>query len=161
MLIKYNPEDFLQKNDDVYCVTGVTGITGPSLMNQYQIIDLPAFFKHAVEEAATESKMKRSVATLSHLQYFMHSSNHNPINWEDLTHDHMTQYVWCPFVTYMGKYARNKTKVKFDDCNSSDLKNSKRIKKSNKDSFFSQGFIPNMCKFKNRHLSGNIFTIRG
>ena len=60
----------------------------------------------------------------------MRSSNHDPINWGDLTHDHITQYFWVPFATYMGKYSRNKTKVKFADVNSSALKKSaKSLKK--------------------------------
>ena len=77
-----------------------------------------------MEEEATESKKKRSVAALSHLQDFMHASNHDLIKWEDLTHDHMTQYFWGLFATYMGKHARNKTKVKFANGNSSASKNS-------------------------------------
>ena len=93
MLIKTIPEDYLQNYDDVSCVTGVTGITGPSFASQDIRSDLPALLQHAVEESATESKKKRSVAALSHLQYFMRASNHNPINWEDLTHDHMSKVL--------------------------------------------------------------------
>ena len=109
MLIKSIPEDYLQNDDGVYYVTGVIEINGPSFISQDRRSDLPAFFQHTVEEAETESKKKRPVAALSHLQQFMHASNHDPINWEDLTHDHMTQDFWGPFVTYMGKYAMNKT----------------------------------------------------
>ena len=67
----------------------------------------------------------------------MHASNHDPINWEDLTHDHMTQDFWGPFSTYVGKYARNKTKVDFADENSSSSRKSLKNWKK-KDSFFSQ-----------------------
>ena len=55
-----------------------------------------------MEEAATVSNKKRSVAALSHLQEFMHASNHDPINWEDPTHDNMTQDFWGQFSTGMG-----------------------------------------------------------
>ena len=82
----------------------MTEITGPSLIIQDRRSYLPAFFKHAVKEVASEPKKKCSVAALSPLQDFMQASNHDPINWEDLTHDHMTQYFWGPFETYMGKY---------------------------------------------------------
>ena len=94
------------------------GITGPSFISQDRRSDLQAFFQNSVEEAATESKKKRSVDDLSHIQDFVHASNHDTINWQNLTHDHMTQDFWGPFETYMGKYARNKTKVKFSDGNS-------------------------------------------
>ena len=59
----------------------------------------------------------------------MHASNHELINWEDLNHDNMTQAFWGPFATYMGKYARNKGKVKFSDGNASSSKNSANIQK--------------------------------
>ena len=124
MIIKSIPEYYLQKNDGVSCVTGVTGITGPSFISQAIRSDLPAFFLIKVEEVATESKKKFSFAALSHLQDFMHASNHDLINWEGLTHDCMTQDFWGPFATYMGKYARNKTKGKSSDGNSSASKKS-------------------------------------
>ena len=41
MLIKSIPEDYLQNDDDVSCVTGVTGITGPSFISQDRRSDLP------------------------------------------------------------------------------------------------------------------------
>ena len=75
------------------------GITGPSLIIQGWRSDLPSLFEHAVEEVATEYKKKCSIDALSHLQDFMHASNHDPINWEGLTHDHMTQDFWGPFAT--------------------------------------------------------------
>ena len=53
MLIKYITEDYLQKNDDVSCVTEVMGIPGPLFINQERISDIPAFLQHSVEEAAT------------------------------------------------------------------------------------------------------------
>ena len=58
MLIKAIPEDYLQNDDDVYCVTGVTGINGPLFISQDRRSDLQAFFQNSVEEAATESKKK-------------------------------------------------------------------------------------------------------
>ena len=127
----------------------MAGITGPYFISQDRRSYLPAFLQHAVEEATTESKKKFSVSSLSHLQDFMHTSNHELINWEDLTHDHMTQYFWGPFSTYMGKYASNKTRVKFADGNSSSSKKSAKIRKIQRQLLFSKN-IPKMCKFKNR-----------
>ena len=138
VLINAIPEDYLQNDDDVSCVTGVTGITAPSFISQDRKSDLPAFFKHAVEEAVTESKKKRSVAALYHLQDFMHASNHEPINWEELTHDHTNQAFWGPFATYIGKYARNKSEVKFSDGNSSALKKSAKSRKKQIQLLFSR-----------------------
>ena len=102
----------------------MTGINAPSFIPQYIRIDIPDFFDYAVDELAIESKRKILVSVLSHLQDFMYASDHDPINWEDLTHDHMTQYFWVSFATYMGKYSSNKTKVKFSDGNSSASKKS-------------------------------------
>ena len=48
ILIKAIPEYYLQNYDDVSCVNGVTGITGPSFISQDRRIYLPAFFQHAV-----------------------------------------------------------------------------------------------------------------
>ena len=125
MVARYGTREYyLQNDDDVSSVNGVTGITVSSLISQDKIGDLTSLLQHSVEEAATESKNKRSVAAMSHLQYFMRASNNDLINWEDLTHYHTTQYFWGPFVTYMVKYANNKTRVKFADGNSSDSKKS-------------------------------------
>ena len=41
MLIIDTSEDFLQNDDDVSCVTGVTGITWPSFITQDKRSDLP------------------------------------------------------------------------------------------------------------------------
>ena len=57
----------------------------------------------------------------------MHSSNHEPIKWEDLTYDNTNQYFWDYFETCMVKYENNKTKLKFADVNSSATKKSVRI----------------------------------
>ena len=113
MIIKSVPEYFLQNDDDVSCVIGVTGITGISLITKDHRSDLSEFCEHAVEEAATKYKRKHSVDSLYHLQDFMHAISHDSINWEDLTNDHMNQYLWVSFATYMGKYARNKTMMNF------------------------------------------------
>ena len=111
-------EDLLQNDDDVSCGTEVTRITGTSFITQYRISDLPEFLGHSVDEAVTEFNSKHSVYDPSHLQNYMDSSKHDPIKWEDLTHDHIIQNNWDSFANYMGKYARNKTKVKFSDGNS-------------------------------------------
>ena len=50
------PENLLQNDYNVSCVTGVTVITGPLFITQDKRSDLPSFLKHAVEEAMTESK---------------------------------------------------------------------------------------------------------
>ena len=130
------------------CVTVVTGITGPSFISQDIRSDLPAFFQNAVEYAATESKKKRSVAALCHLQYFMQASNNYPINLEDLTHDHMTQYFWGSVATYMGKYAGNNTKVKFSDDNSSALKKSVKSRRKTKTASFLNNSSPRCARSK-------------
>ena len=91
-----------------------------------------------MEEATTESKRKLSVAELYHIQEFMHASNQDPINWKKLTNYHMTQYFWGTFETYMGKYARNKTKVKFSDFISSASKNSAKSRKKLRQILFSR-----------------------
>ena len=136
MLIKAVPEDYLQNDDDVSCVTVVTVITGPSFISQDRRIYLPTLFQHTVEEAATEYNKKGLVAALSHLQYFMHASNHETINWEDLIHDHMTQDFWGAFATYMGKYESNNTKFKFADGKSSFSRKSAKILKKTKTASF-------------------------
>ena len=82
-----------------------------------------------MEEAATEYKKKRSVAALFHFQDFMHASNHDPINWDNLTHDHMTQDFWGQFATYMGKYAMNNKNIRFSDGNLLTSKKSVKIRK--------------------------------
>ena len=89
-----------------------------------------------MEEAATEYKKKRSVADLFHLQDFMHASNHDPINWDNLTHDHMTQDFWGPFETYMGKYAMNNKNIRFSDGNLLTSKKSVQIRKKTKAASF-------------------------
>ena len=81
LLIKAVPQYYPQNDDDVSCVTGVTGITGPSLTTQYRRSDITEFFVNVVEEATTDSKRKRSVAALSHLQYYTDASKHDPIKW--------------------------------------------------------------------------------
>ena len=53
MLIKAIPEYYLQNDDDVFCVTGLTGITVSQIIIQDRRSDIPEFFQHAVEEAAT------------------------------------------------------------------------------------------------------------
>ena len=89
----------------------------------------------------------------------MRSSNHDPINWGDLTHDHITQYFWVPFATYMGKYSRNKTKVKFDDVNSSALKKSAKSLKKLRQLLLSR-IHPKSVQVQKRYFSGNLRAIR-
>ena len=68
----------------MYFVTGVTGITGTSFFTQDRRIDLTKEFAHAVEVSKTESKRKRPVAALAHLQDYMNTINYEPSKWEDI-----------------------------------------------------------------------------
>ena len=47
-------------------------------------------FRHAVDEAKSESKKKRSSAASVHLQDYMDEICHEPSKWEDLEHCHIT-----------------------------------------------------------------------
>ena len=112
-----------------------------------------------MEEAATQSKKKRSFSALSYLQDFMNASNHDRINWEDLTHNHMNQYFWGSFATYMVKYASNKTKVKFSDGNSSSSKKSAKSRKKQRQLLFSR--IHSKCvQVQKQIFSVNFWAIR-
>ena len=97
MLIRDISEYFLQKNDIISCVTGVTAMTGTSSVTQDRRSDVPELFGNTVEEAETGSKSKCSLVAVSHIQDFMNASKHRPIKWEDLTYDNMTQYFWVVF----------------------------------------------------------------
>ena len=55
--------------------------------------------------------MKISVAALLRVQGYMDAINHDLIKQEELTYDNITQDFWGCFVAYLGKYAKNKTKV--------------------------------------------------
>ena len=81
------------------CVTGVTCTTGTT-------------FGHAVGEAKSDSKTKRTYEASGHVQDFMDAINHQPSKWEDLEHCHMTHDFWEKFGTYLGQHANNKTMVK-------------------------------------------------
>ena len=113
-----------------YFVTVLTGITGPPFITQDKRSDIPALFGNAVESVATESKRKHSVAALSHLQDYMDAIKNNLIKLGDLTYDHMAQDFLVCSATYLGKYAKNKTMVKFANGNSSASKNSVRSYKN-------------------------------
>ena len=126
MFIRDISEYFLQKNDIISCVTGVTAMTGTSSVTQDRRSDVPELFGNTVEEAETGSKSKCSLVAVSHIQDFMNASKHRPIKWEDLTYDNMNQYFWDYFDTCMVKYANNKTKLELADDNSSATKKSVR-----------------------------------
>ena len=112
MLIKDISEYFLQNDDNVSCITWVTGITWPLFITQYRRSDLPEFFRYEFDEAETESKMKRSVASLSHIKDYMNESKHNPIKWEELTYNHMTQNTgWVLKLTCVSMQVIKKGKV--------------------------------------------------
>ena len=82
-------EHLPQNDDNVCCVTGVTGTTGPLFITKDRRSDIPEFFGNAVDEAATESKRKHAVSALSHLQYYMESIKYNKMKWDELTHDNI------------------------------------------------------------------------
>ena len=113
MLTKYYAEKLNQNDDYKCCVTGVTGITGTLYLTQDRRIDITEEFGHEVEEANTDSKKKRPVAALAHLQDYMHAINHKPSKWKDMEYDQMYRKFWVGFANYMGKHANNKTMVKF------------------------------------------------
>ena len=137
MFIKDISEYCLQNDDYVSCVTGVMVINGPSFISQDRIIDLPAFFQHALEEADTEYRKKCSVAALSHIQNCMHASNNDTINWEGLAHYQTIQDFCGPFATYIDRYARKMEKVKVSVGNSSAYKKSAKIRKKQRQLLFS------------------------
>ena len=47
-------------------------------------------FRHAVDESKSDSNTKRSAAASGHLQDYMDKIGHEPSDWEDLEHHHMT-----------------------------------------------------------------------
>ena len=51
-------------------------------------------FRHAVDEAKSELKTKRSAAASGHLQDYMDAISHEPSKWEDFEHFHMTHDFW-------------------------------------------------------------------
>ena len=66
------------------CVTGVTGTTGTIFYTQHTGLNLPEEFRNAVDEAQSESKMKRTYAASGHLKDFMDPISHQPSKWEDM-----------------------------------------------------------------------------
>ena len=66
-----------------------------------------------MEVVESESKKKRSVAALSHLQHYTNVIKHEASKWEDLEYDNMPHNFWGGFSTYMCTHAINKTRVYF------------------------------------------------
>ena len=66
-----------QNDDDMSCVTGVTGTT----WNIFTQFNIPEEFGHAVDEAKSESKMKQIAAASGHLQDFMDALICKPSQW--------------------------------------------------------------------------------
>ena len=80
MLTQDSAEELNQNDDDMSCVTGVTCTTGTT-------------FRHAVDEAPSESKTKQTAAASGHLQYFM--------------------FFLGGFGTYLGQHVKNKLWQRF------------------------------------------------
>ena len=81
MLTPYCAEELNEEYDDMSCMTRDTGTERTS-------------FRHAVYEAKSESKTKRSSAASGHLQDYMDAICHEPSKWEDLEHCHMIHFLW-------------------------------------------------------------------
>ena len=64
-------------------------------------------FRHAVDEAKSESKTKRLSAALGHLQEYMDVIFHEPSKWKDLKHCHMNHVLGGGGGTYLGQHAKN------------------------------------------------------
>ena len=81
MITKEDNEEFIKNDDDISCVTRVTGIIETWFFYSREKIYFPEEFLYAVEECNTESKNKWSVATLTHLKGYMNTIKHVPIKW--------------------------------------------------------------------------------
>ena len=84
MLTQDSAEELNKNDDDVSCVTVVTGTTGTIFYTQHTGLNLPEEFRNTVDEAQSESKMKRTSAASGHLKDFMDAISHQLSNWEDL-----------------------------------------------------------------------------
>ena len=51
-------------------------------------------YRHALDEAKSESNTKRSSAASVHLQEYMDAICHEPSKWEDMEHFRMTHDFW-------------------------------------------------------------------
>ena len=74
-------EELNEDYDDISCMTRDTGTEVTS-------------FRHAVDESKSELNIKRSATASWHLQDYMDAICHEPSNWEDLEHFHMTHVFW-------------------------------------------------------------------
>ena len=99
-----------QNNDDMSCVTGVTGTTGTKFYTQHTRFNIPKEIRHAVDESQIKSKTKRAAVDLVNLQDFMDTISHQPSEWEDMEHCYMT-HDFGGFGIYLGHHAKNKTIV--------------------------------------------------
>ena len=63
-------------------------------------------FRHAVDEAKSESKTKRSSTASGYLQDYMDAIIHEPSKWEDLKHCHMNNVFGRGVGTYLGQHAK-------------------------------------------------------
>ena len=78
MLTEYSEEELNQNDDDMSCVTGVTGTTGTKFYTQHTRFNLPEEFWHAIDKYQSVSKMKRTSAALGHLLDFIETISHQP-----------------------------------------------------------------------------------
>ena len=79
MITQDSAEELNQNDDDISCVSGSTGTTGTTFHTQQTQFNIPSEFGHAVDEAQSEYKMKRTAAVSRHLQDFMDAISHQPI----------------------------------------------------------------------------------
>ena len=66
ILTEYAAQELNQNYDDMYCVTGVTGSTGTVFYTQDTKFNIPEEFGYAVDDAQSESEMKRAAASWPH-----------------------------------------------------------------------------------------------
>ena len=84
MLTQYAAERLNKNNDDISCVTWVTGINGTTFLTRDRRIGILKVFGHAVDLSQSGSKKKCTVAALGHLRDFMDAIKQQPSEWEDL-----------------------------------------------------------------------------
>ena len=81
MLTQYYAEELNQNDDDMSCVTGVTGTNGITFYSQHTRFNIPEEFGHTVYESQSDSKTKRTAAASGHLQCFMDAIGRQLSKW--------------------------------------------------------------------------------
>ena len=94
-------------------VTGFISTTGTTFYTQHTKFNITEEFGHAADKSQSDSNKKWTAAASVNPQDFMDTIIHQPCNWEDLEHCHMTHEFWRKFGTYLGQHTKNKMTVKF------------------------------------------------